>query len=329
MKEEKLIRFLNNRTSPKENREVMEWLSKNGSEDQLVSKLQQKWDSEKPNQVDESKARELLDNIHSATLKNHNIHRRKQVFELFLKFGKVAATFLLLVFSAYFLYDAVVPKEKEVVVTAIEVTKIYKRVAVGEKLRVMLPDKSEVIVNSSSTISFDSNFGVRNREIELEGEAFFSVAPDKAKPFQVKTGAVVITALGTAFNAFARDSEVKIALTEGKINVANEAQLISLIPGEMASFKGKDPMNLKKRKFDPVKTILWKEGKIQFQSKPFSEILSSLESWYGVSFVMNANSNRKVTGLFNNESLKDILTGLSFSLDFEYEINNKNVVIKF
>lgn len=329
MIEEKLIRFLNNSTSPKENREVMDWMSKDGSEDLFVTMLQRKWDSEKPNQVDESKEQKLLDNIHRATLKNHNIHRGRQGFELFLKFGKVAATFLLLVFCTYFLYDAILPKKKEEVVVEIEATKIYKRVAVGEKLRLLLPDKSEVIVNSLSTISFDSDFGVRNRDIELDGEAFFSIAPDMTKPFRVKTGAVVTTALGTAFNAFARDSEVKIALTQGNVNVANESKIISLIPGEMASFKEEDAMNLRKGKFDPIKTTLWKEGKIQFQSKPLREILNSLERWYGVRFVINASDNRKVTGLFNNESLKDILTGLSFSLDFEYEINNKNVVIKF
>lgn len=329
MKEEKLIRFLNNRTSPKENREVMDWMSKDGSEDLFVTMLQRKWDSEKPNQVDESKERKLLYNIHRATLKNHNIHRGRQVFELFLKFGKVAATFLLLVFCTYFLFDAILPKKKEEVVVIIEATKIYKRVAVGEKLRLLLPDKSEVIVNSLSTISFDSDFGVRNRNIELEGEAYFSIVPDKDRPFQVRTGAVVTTALGTAFNAAYRDSEVKIALTQGKVNVANKTHTISLIPGEMASFQENNSVNLRTGKFDPVKTTLWKEGKIQFQSTPFREILNSLEKWYGVRFVINAHDNRKVTGLFNNESLEDILTGLSFSLDFEYQINQKNVVIKF
>ena len=329
MKEEKLIRFLNNDTSPKENREVLEWLSKNGSEDKFVGMLIRKWDLENPGQVNPLKQKKLLDRIHSATLKSPNTHKGGQIFELFLKYGKVAATFLLFVFSAYFLFEAVIPKEKEEVVTAIEVTKIHKKVAVGEKLKLTLPDKSEVIVNSLSTISFDSDFGVRNRDIELDGEAFFSVAPDKEKPFRVKTGTVTTTALGTSFNAFVRESEIKIALTEGKVNVGNESQLLTLVPGEMVSVQEKDPVNLKKGKFDPVKTTLWKEGKIQFQSKPFREILSSLEKWYGVRFVTNANDNRKVTGLFNNESLKDFLTGLSFSLDFEYEIKDKTVTIKF
>jgi ferric-dicitrate binding protein FerR (iron transport regulator) len=329
LKEEKLIRFLNNRTSPKENREVLEWLSQDGSEERFVGMLQRKWDSENSDHVDALKQKKLLDRIHSATLKSRKIHKGGKIFEIFLKYGKVAATYLLFVFSAYFLFEAVIPKEKEEVVMAVEAIKIHKRVALGEKLKLTLPDKSEVIVNSLSTISFDSDFGVRNRDIELDGEAFFSVAPDKEKPFRVKTGSVTTTALGTSFNAFVRESEVRIALTEGKVSVGNESQLLSLVPGEMASLQEKDPMNLKKGKFDPAKTTLWKEGKIQFQSQPFGEVLNSLEKWYGVQFVSNANDNRKVTGLFTNESLEEILTGLSFSLVFEYEINDKNVIIKF
>lgn len=329
MKEEKLIRFVNNRTSSEENKEVMDWLSLDGSEDKFISLLQRSWDSKQPEAVNESKQRQILDNIHKATLKSRKPHEGSQLFGMFLKSGRIAATFALLVFSAYFLYVAVMQQEKESTRVDVPAIKIYKHVAAGEKLRLLLPDKSEVIVNSLSTLSFYSDFGIRNREIELDGEAYFSVAPNRDMPFQVKTGSVVTTALGTAFNAFARDSEVEISLTEGSVNVANEAQILSLNPGEMASFHEEHGTDLTKGKFDPVKTTLWKEGKIQFQSKPLQDILKSLEKWYGVQFEINAYDNRKVTGLFNNESLEDILTGLGFSLDFDYQINQKNVIINF
>ncbi len=309
--------------------EVMDWLSKSGSEDQFLNMLQKDWDSGKANKVSKLKQQEILDNIHQATLKSRISPNGNQVSYQFLKFGKVAATFLIFLFSGYFLYEALVLKEDEAAVAEIPVIKITKHTAPGEKLRLLLPDKSEIIVNSLSTITFYSDFGSSNREIELEGEAFFSVAPDKYKPFKVKTGAVVTTALGTAFNAYAREEEVKISLTEGSVNVVKEKQVLSLVPGEMASVVKGSVNALTKEKFDPLVTTLWKEGKIRFQSKPLREILQSLETWYGVRFETKAFENRKVTGLFNNESLEDILTGLSFSLGFEYQIDQKNVVIKF
>jgi len=307
----------------------MDWLNKAGSEDQFLKMVQKDWDFEKADKLSKSKQHKILDNIHRATLKSRKTHKGKQVFHHFLKFGKVAATFLLLIFSVYFLYEGIVLKEDEAEIAEVPVVEIRKQTAAGEKLRLTLPDRSEIIVNSLSTITFSSDFGSGIREIALEGEAFFSVAPDKNRPFKVKTGAVVTTALGTAFNAYARDGGVKISLTEGKVNVTKEKQVLSLMPGEMASVQQDNSSSLTKEKFDPVQTTLWKEGKIRFKSKPFREILQSLETWYGVRFETKSYDNRKVTGLFNNESLEDILTGLSFSLGFDYQINQKNVVIKF
>lgn len=307
----------------------MDWLNKAGSEDQFLKMVQKDWDFGQAAKVSKSKQHKILDNIHRATLKSRKTHKGKQVFHHFLKFGKVAATFLLLIFSVYFLYEGIVLKEDEAEIAEVPVVEIRKQTAAGEKLRLTLPDRSEIIVNSLSTITFSSDFGSGIREIALEGEAFFSVAPDKNRPFKVKTGTVVTTALGTAFNAYARDGGVKISLTEGKVNVTKEKQVLSLMQGEMASVQQDNSSSLTKEKFDPVQTTLWKEGKIRFKSKPFREILQSLETWYGVRFETKSYDNRKVTGLFNNESLEDILTGLSFSLGFDYQINQKNVVIKF
>ncbi|SEJ51910.1 ferric-dicitrate binding protein FerR, regulates iron transport through sigma-19 [Cyclobacterium xiamenense] len=329
LKEEKLIRFLNNRTSPEENREVTEWLAENGAEDRFIDMLRKTWEAEALPQVTESKQRQLLEQIHRATVKHQRQRPASQVFGFFFTFGRMAATFLLVAFTAFYLHEAFLQRDTVEPLAALPPTKIQKHTQAGEKLTLRLPDQSEVIVNSLSTITFYSDFGVRTREIELEGEAFFTVAPDKERPFEVKTGTVKTTALGTAFNAYAREEVVRISLTEGKVAVAREDEQLSLEPGEMASVQLNAHSALRKGTFDPMQTTLWKEGMIRFQSEPFGEILQSLEHWYGVRFERSGDTNRKVTGLFKNESLDAILTGLSFSLGFDYEIDKKNVRIKF
>ncbi|MDN3686244.1 FecR family protein [Cyclobacterium jeungdonense] len=307
----------------------MEWLAEDGAEDAFIGMLQRNWKSGKSSQVKELKQRQLLERIHQATLKSRKGPEGKQIFGLFLRFGRIAATFLLVAFSSFYLYEAFFRTKAVETLTEVAPRKIQKHTSAGEKLKLTLPDQSKVIVNSLSSITFYSDFGISTREVELEGEAFFSIAPDNEKPFMVKTGTVKMTALGTAFNTYAREEEVKISLTEGRVNVVKEKQVLSLVPGEMASVIKGNVSALTKEKFDPMVTTLWKEGKIRFQSKPFKEILQTLENWYGVRFETQAFANRKVTGLFNNESLEDILTGLSFSLGFEYQINQKNVLIKF
>src|SRR5690606_6865004 len=97
-----------------------------------------------------------------------------------------------------------------------------------------LPDQSKVILNSISSITFDSEFGKTNRLVTLEGEAFFEVTTDKESPFKVQTGDVETTALGTAFNAFSRDGQVEVSLTEGKVKVSHKINEVELSPGEKA-----------------------------------------------------------------------------------------------
>ena len=132
-------------------------MSKNGSEDRFVTMLLKDWDADKLGSVSKIKEQQILDNIHKATLKSQKVNKGKKIYYQFLKIGKVAATFLLLVFSGFFLYEGIAPKQDEGVVAEVPPNKIQKRTEAGEKLRITLPDRSEVIVNSLSTIAFYSD----------------------------------------------------------------------------------------------------------------------------------------------------------------------------
>src|SRR5690606_23420195 len=157
-----------------------------------------------------------------------------------------------------------------------------------EKLTIILPDQSEVIMNSLSKLRFGSDYGKTERLIHLEGEAFFDVSPDPEKPFMVHSKNVVTTALGTAFNVYSRDKRVEIHLTEGKVSVKNEVQEVDLNPGEMAAVRDSIDVGV----FDEIQVTAWKEGKITFQKKKISEILSLLEKWYGVTFTEKRSFDR-------------------------------------
>ncbi|HLW50207.1 MAG TPA: FecR domain-containing protein, partial [Sphingobacteriaceae bacterium] len=168
--------------------------------------------------------------------------------------------------------------------------------------------------------------GKSDRVVRLEGEAFFEIAPDEKRPFRLETGPVTTTALGTAFNATSRDDRVEIHLTEGRVSVKNPMQEVILNPGEMAAVNDRIEVGL----FDEGQVTAWKEGRITFQKKSITEILSLLEKWYGVSITDKSSLDKKrtVTGTFNNENLADILNGLSFSVGFVYQIDDKNVQIQ-
>lgn len=200
----------------------------------------------------------------------------------------------------------------------------------GVKSSISLPDGTIVTLNSQSKVTYEKPFDGEVREIALEGEAYFDVAKDTLRPFVVRTGPVSTQALGTEFNIQAYpEYPISISLVEGSVLVSNEevAGLSEkLIPGEgiLASL---DHKTWKKDRFDIESTLAWMHKTLIFKNTPFKETIHSLEKWYGVVFKINGKLPEDVfvTGKFKDESLKNILDGISYSTKYSYSIEGKTV----
>lgn len=328
LKEEILVRFLNNQSSKEEEKQVMEWLNDPDSEKEIVRVLHRRWRRGEVKELSEEKKLVLLDKIHAKTLGEEKKQKKSLVSIPAWRWGRSVAAFLLFAFSLYFLFEEIMSDKNKEVVTEKRIDIIEKEVEAGKKLRLTLPDQTKVTINSLSKVSFAFDYGIRDREILLEGEAFFEITPDKDRPFKVRTGTVVTTALGTAFNAYSRGDAVEIALTEGAVVVSDETKEVKLSPGEMANYDFL--LGLTTSTFDIEKVTAWKEGSVSYKNKRFGEILDILSDWYGVGFIVHKeiNKNRTVSGGFNNQSLELVLEGLSFTMDFEFEINGREVILK-
>ncbi|GAA0877314.1 hypothetical protein GCM10009119_02820 [Algoriphagus jejuensis] len=302
----------------------MQWLDQPGSQEELDGMLSEMW--EKTPAIGDGEALDrILENIHAEVNPPKKIAFWKSTGFL----GKIAACFALVSLLAFGLY-----KQTEVEPQHIEdqVTVYVRETKVGEKLRIRLPDQTYVVLNANSRIEFDSDYGKKKRMIKIAGEAFFDVATNEKIPFIVDSGELKTTALGTEFNVFSRDGVEKIALTEGKVKVEIEDVPTSeskfLEPGQMATLL-EDAREIKSGTFDPSSLTAWKEGRIRFKRTRLKDIVSNLQTWYGVEIEVQKkiDLNRKVSGEFNNESLENILEGLSFSMGFNFTINENQVSI--
>lgn len=84
--------------------------------------------------------------------------------------------------------------------------------------RVALEDGSVLELNANTEVQVQ--FSPSERRVSLErGEAHFTVAKDKARPFRVGAGSVAVYAVGTAFNVRRRAADVEVLVTEGKVEV--------------------------------------------------------------------------------------------------------------
>lgn len=218
--------------------------------------------------------------------------------------------------------------------TALASTFILRENLPGQKTKVLLPDGTVVFLNSSSSIKYQENFEGRERRVVLNGEAFFEVAKDANKPFIVECLGIETEALGTAFNVNAFDPhQIGISLIEGKVRI-NESEtnskLATLSPGNQLL------INLATRKFfeqafDSEEVIGWTVGKLVFSHADFQAITSGLEKWFGVDITVkgNAPEDWQISTVYQNQTLKNILTDLQYSKKFAYEINGTNVTITF
>ncbi|MBN7809726.1 FecR domain-containing protein [Algoriphagus sp. H41] len=315
---------MNEACTPEEHAQVKKWLDLPGSREELDQILLESWEASPDDSEDEAVDR-MLDNIHREIRPSHKIRPWKPSAGLL----KIAASFILLglVSLGLFRYS----QQEEPVVE--ETLTVYtKETRVGEKLRIRLPDQTYVVLNANSKIEFDSDYGKAKRMIKVSGEAFFDVASNEKVPFIVDSGELQTTALGTEFNVFSRDGLEKIALTEGKVKVEIEdlpaAETKFLEPGQMATLK-ENAGEISAASFDPLILTAWKEGRIRFKRSSLKDIVANLQTWYGVEIQVqkSINLNRKVSGEFNNESLENILEGLSFSMGFQFEINENQVSI--
>lgn len=204
----------------------------------------------------------------------------------------------------------------------------------GVKSNLTLRDGSKVVLNSGSSLRYVKNFESHQREVELTGEAFFEVIKDPNRPFIVRTGQVSTQVLGTSFNVKAFENEVlEVSLLTGLVEVSVDMEVpqsISLVPGEAIRFKS-ESQKIQKGGFDKDRVLAWTQKTIVFEQTQMAEIKRVLENWYGVEiqFLNRPARDLEISARFNDQSLKEVLEGLSYSARFDYEIENEKVNINF
>lgn len=188
-------------------------------------------------------------------------------------------------------------------------------VSAGDKIKVLLPDGSDVTLNALSKMRYPSHFGFFSRKVELEGEAYFSVSADKSRPFSVHTGALDVTVLGTKFNVKAYKGElVRVHLDEGSVLLEDHGSLNRVLkPGENAEYdRGTGNCQISTTIVKDAASA-WTQNRQCFNRAPLGEVVNTLERLYGVEF--NAGdltilSERFTISFSNKCSINEVLTDL-------------------
>lgn len=202
------------------------------------------------------------------------------------------------------------------------------RTSVNEIKKLTLSDGSLVWLNEGSVLSYPKEFLGEKREVELlDGEAFFDVAHDGEKPFQVKAGGTITNVLGTAFNisAYSWLQTINVTVNRGKVAVNNAL----LLPDQQVEYdKASGKLNHKKLQASAVSS--WMDGKLAFNDQNFKTVASILEKKFNVSIRFASKSLEVIhfTAQFEKaDSLDDILTALTLTMGLNYTTKGNTIVI--
>lgn len=174
-----------------------------------------------------------------------------------------------------------------------------------ETQTVKFEDGTVIEVNGGSELTYDPVRWEEQRQLSLQGEAFFDVAPGDS--FQVLTERGTITVLGTEFNVFARGEALVVGCYEGKVAVEWEglSQPKMLTPGKILEKSGANSSII--RKLKGVSQPGWLDGKYYFEQVPLSEVIGEVSRRYRVTFELDpaVDTEESFTGVFYHQSSQD------------------------
>ena len=200
----------------------------------------------------------------------------------------------------------------------------------GGQYRVTLSDGTQVWLNAASSITFPTVFSGKERKVEVTGEVYFEVTKNAAMPFIVKkvNDDVRVRVLGTHFNVNAYDdeSEMRITLLEGAVDVAKGDNHSILKPGEQARII-REKMNVTDNA-DLDEVMAWKNGRFYFEEADIKTIMRQVEKWYNVEVKYEADIKYSfVAEISRSENVSRLLNILELTRLVHFKIEGNKITV--
>lgn len=198
-----------------------------------------------------------------------------------------------------------------------------------ETLTQSLPDGSSVTLNSGSQIIYPAHFRGEQRLVQLNGEGFFKITPDKTKPFIIKVKTVTVSVVGTSFNVKNINGKTEVIVATGIVKVNSHGRQVLLHPGEKVIADENDAnLVIQKNKGSLYNYYITKE--LVCVGTPLTELVDKLNQVYG-SDIRVANPqlrNLPITTTFKGESLQQVLNIVAQTFKIKVESKDSQILLK-
>lgn len=205
--------------------------------------------------------------------------------------------------------------------------------APAQQRNVDLPDGTKVVLSAASEIRTVGEYGNGSREVELTGEAQFTVVHDESRPFRIRTATTLIEDLGTVFTVRAVPSEpVRVAVSEGSVRIrrsgAQDIAAIVLQPRDVAVVADTGDLVVT-RGVEVQHFQAWTRGRHDYRNTPAAEVFSDMERWFDVDFQVTdaALLARPLNVPFERVSIDEVLETLGQMLDVTFERRGRVITV--
>ena len=324
MRIELLHRLIAGTTTEEENRQLMEWFRQCASKEEFFMLFETAWKEspdEMPRDVQERMYRRLsreLDEKKSKTI----LLRSRFSWKIWPQIA-VACIIIVLGLVNYRMSD----KQKQ-----LSTQNFMVLAEKGQRAFITLPDSTKVWLNSDTKISYPADYGLKERNVTLVGEAYFEVAKNPDKRFIVEAKGMQVEALGTSFNvnAYQNDNKIIASLFSGSVRVSYDRHVAILKPHESVK------VDLLNRSFSRYKDesmqniALWRKNEITFDSESLEEITHIMSRLYNTTICIEDESLKKVCyiGTIRNNNLENFIDIINLTTPVVYENKGDTVFLR-
>ena len=356
-----IVRFLKKQASPEEMERLRLWLSESTTHQRLFDEVCDVWFAstqvQRKQEYDPQKGWENT-GIDKISKKQRTVEKEIAPVRFLIRWHWIAAIFILAFIAGSlvtFLAGTNFSKTRDSLYTE-------HYVPYGSKSVVTLPDGTRVWINSGSRLRYSQKFNSTDRQVTLEGEAYFDVYKNAKKPFLVKTSGITVKVIGTAFNvkAYPDEKTIETTVERGLVQVFSNSssqkagEKVFLHPKEKATYvKGQLAMDTEKetvqtisetrrQKHEPVRkgplivhtdvvtkfTTSWKDTRWIIEREELQDLAVKIERRYNVKVDFADTKLRSFifSGILDDESLEQVLEVIKLSAPVNYTLKQKKII---
>ncbi|MEN8117316.1 MAG: FecR domain-containing protein [Bacteroidota bacterium] len=294
MDKEKVIGKISKGERLTDSKELLIWVEQSEENKEDYIRYKNLWALlQRGKEMDHRQIEKGLQNVKSKIHKSNKSFWFNEVF-------KYAAIIVFAIIGGYFIRS--ITLNEEIAMNEISVPR-------GNRTSVILPDGSEAWLTNGSKLIYPENFKGKTRDVQLQGEAFFTIAHNAKKPFIVNLGEHRVKVLGTEFSvvAYPLDNTIQVDLVSGKAQMdvsdgkGTENYKTAVLLPSHSLVLDKTSGKLSRSKIPDSFFKYWQEGMYQFENESFFSLSKKIDRIFGVEIIFEDEiiKNRTFTGTFN------------------------------